>query len=35
MGDMRPIDLYALLALIGVGCLVVITIAVGHLAAWW
>jgi hypothetical protein len=32
---MRPIDLYALLALVAVGCLVVITIAVGHLAGWW
>jgi len=31
----RPVDLNALLAIIATGCLITITIAVGHIAGWW
>jgi hypothetical protein len=27
--------IYGLLALVATGCLIVITIAVGHIAGWW
>jgi hypothetical protein len=27
--------IYGLLGLVAVGCLIVITIAVGHIAGWW
>jgi hypothetical protein len=31
----RLVDINVLLAVIATGCLVTITIAVGHIAGWW
>lgn len=32
---MRRFTLMELMAMVGAGCLIVITIAVGHIAGWW